>query len=68
MVWAFIVCRENSVDRVRIFEDYFEGEQFANNFISQINPDIKEFPKYRQSEFYRNDDISIGLYRDDGKN
>lgn len=63
-MWAFVVCRENSVETVKFFDDYFEGENYANEFISELNPEIKDFPRYRQNEFYRNDDLSVGLYRD----
>lgn len=63
-MWAFIVCKENSVETVKFFTDYFEGELYTNEFIAKLNPQIKEFPRYRQSEFYRKDDLSVGLYKD----
>jgi len=63
-MWAFIVCRENCVEHFKFFDDYFEGEQYANEFIKKINPEITDMPRYRQNEFFRNDNLTVGLYKD----
>jgi hypothetical protein len=52
MNWIFIVVRDGVVENCKVFTDYFEGEQFANNFIKKIDPSITDFPKYRQGEVF----------------
>ena len=62
MRWVFIVCRNNVIENIKIFDNYFEGEKFTDDFLLKINPTIGLFPKYREGEFYKNEDITIGLY------
>lgn len=66
-MWAFIVCRDNCVETIKFFEDYFEGEQYSNEFIKKISPEITEMPRYRQSEFFQNSELSVGLYKESRK-
>lgn len=63
-VWAFVVCRDNCVETIKFFDDYFEGEQYSNEFIRKIDPKINEMPHYRQNEFFKNKELSVGLYKE----
>lgn len=62
-MWAFIVCRDNCVETIKLFEAYFEGEKYSDIFIRGVDPNLKEMPKYRQNEFFKNEELSIGLYK-----
>jgi len=62
MRWVFIVSKKNVIENIKVFDNYFEGEKFTDDFLLKINPTIGLFPKYREGEFYKNEDITIGLY------
>ena len=64
MNWIFIITRDNVVEGCKIFTDYFEGEQFANNFIKKIHPSTTDFPEYRKGLFYENEGLRVSLYKD----
>ena len=61
--WAFVVTRNNSVEQIRLFTDLADGEEFANNFIKQIDPNMEELPVYSKNESYFSNDLSVGLYQ-----
>jgi len=65
MNWIFIVCRDNSVEQVKVFKDFWEGATFTDNFIKRIEPGIGNLPAYNRGESYRNDDLTVGLYKDE---
>lgn len=62
MSFVFIVVKDNIVEQVKVFKDYFVGDEYANEYIKQIDPNIKDFPKYRQGEYYHKYNLCIGLY------
>ena len=64
MNWVFIVCRNNSVEQVRTFKDFWEGAAFTDNFIKRIEPGVGDLPAYNRGESYKNDDLTVGLYKD----
>ena len=65
MNWIFIVCRDNSVEQVKTFKDFWEGANFTDNFIKRIEPGVGDLPAYNRGENYRNDDLTVGLYKDE---
>lgn len=65
MNWIFIVCRDNSVEQVKTFKDFWEGANFTDNFIKRIEPGIGDLPAYNRGEYYKNDDLTVGLYKDE---
>lgn len=68
MNWIFIVCRNNTVEQVKTFKDYWEGADFADNFIKRVEPGLGDPPSYNKGEYYKNDDLTIGLYNDKTEN
>jgi hypothetical protein len=64
MSWIFIVCRNNTVEQVKIFKDYWEGANYTDVFIRRIEPSISMLPNYNRNESYKNNDLSVGLYKD----
>ena len=36
MNWVFVVVRNNSVEQVKVFKDFWEGANFADNFIKRM--------------------------------
>jgi hypothetical protein len=62
MNWVFVVARNNSVEQVKVFKDFWEGANFADNFIKRIEPGVGNLPEYNRGEYYKNDDLTIGLY------
>ena len=65
MNWVFIVNRNNSVEQVKVFKDYWEGATFADNFIKRIEPGLEILPDYNRGESYGNGDLTVGLYKDE---
>lgn len=65
MNWVFIVSRDNTIERVRIFADYWVGCAFADNFIRSIDSSMTDMPAYHKGESYTKDDLSVGLYREE---
>lgn len=68
MSWTFIVVRDNSVERVKTFTDFWEGASYTDDFIRHIDDNFANgsvtFPAYNRNEFYRHNDLSVGLYKD----
>ena len=68
MKWVFIVIRNNTVEKVKFFEDFWEGADFTDQFITMIDPTINErnggLPAYNRGESYKTDDLTIGLFRE----
>jgi hypothetical protein len=65
MNWVFIVCKDSAVEQVKVFKDFWEGEEFTDNFIKRIEPGVANLPEYNRGENYRNGDLSVGLYKDE---
>jgi hypothetical protein len=63
MTWIFIVSRNSCIERVKTFNDYWEGSKFTDKFIYGIDPNIVTYPSYNRDENYRKDDLTIGLYK-----
>lgn len=63
MNWIFIVCRNNTVERSKIFKDFWSGASFTDAFILNINP-MANTPEYNKGEYYRDDELTVGLYKD----
>lgn len=64
MSWVFIVCRDNSVEQVKVFKDYWEACTYTDNFIKRIEPGISVLPNYNRNENYKNTNLTVGLYKD----
>lgn len=62
MNWIFIVCRDNSVEQVKVFKDFWEGATFTDNFIKRVEPGVGSLPAYNRGENYKNNDLTVGLY------
>ena len=65
MNWVFIVNRNNSVEQVKVFKDYWEGATFTDNFIKRIQPGLEILPDHNRGESYGNGDLTVGLYKDE---
>jgi hypothetical protein len=70
MRWVFIVARNSTIEKVKVFDDYFQGEIHTNEYL-RIGFGINEvdFPEYRKGECYKirciiDGVISVGLYKD----
>ena len=63
MHWIFIICRENSIEQVKIFNDYWEGAKFTDNIIQRLEPKLSDLPAYNRGENYKNNNLTIGLYK-----
>ena len=63
MSWVFIVIRDCNVEQVKIFKDFWEGSEYADNFIKRIEPGLAFYPAYNRDEYYRNDNLTVGLYK-----
>jgi hypothetical protein len=64
MNWIFIVVRNNSVEQTKVFSDFWEGAEYTDSFIKRIDLDFHgNFPAYNRNEYYRRDDLTIGLYK-----
>ncbi len=64
MNWIFIVCRDCSIEQVKVFKDFWEGANYTDNFIKRIEPGIEMLPVYNRGENYRNGNLIVGLYKD----
>lgn len=62
MNWVFIVIRDNTVEQVKVFKDFWEGATFTDNFIKRVEPDLSYLPAYNRGESYSNGNLTIGLY------
>lgn len=67
MNWALIVVRNNVVEQFKIFRDFWVGAEYADNYIKNIDPNFhnnrNNLPEYHRNEYYKNGDLTIGLYR-----
>lgn len=67
MSWVFVVVRDNSVEQVKVFDDFWVGADYADSFIEKIDPVFAKngagLPAYNRNESYKKDDLSVGLYR-----
>jgi hypothetical protein len=63
MNWIFIVCQNNTVEQVKVFKDFWEGATFTDNFIKRVEPGIGNLPAYNRGEYYKSNNLSIGLYK-----
>ena len=65
MNWIFIAVRNSSVEQTKVFSDFWEGAEYADNFIKRIDLDFHgNFPAYNRNEYYRRDDLTVGLYKE----
>ncbi len=64
MNWIFIVCQDSNIEQVKVFKDYWEGANYTDNFIKRIEPGLGMLPEYNRGENYRNENITVGLYRE----
>ena len=64
MRWVFIVSRGSTIEKVKVFDDYFDGEFYTNEYL-RIGFGVVDFPEYRKGEYYQSG-ISVGLYKDYG--
>lgn len=62
MRWIFVCVRNNCVEKIRGFADYAIGSNFTDSFIRSINPTIEKTPIYYEGEFYKDEDVTVGLY------
>jgi hypothetical protein len=60
-MYVFIVARDNIIEQCKSFIDYWKAEDYANSFISEINPDIGQLD-FRKGYFYQHNGLSIGVY------
>lgn len=65
MNWTFLVIRDNSVEQIKSFGDFWEGCEYTDNFIRSIDPNIADMPAYNRGEYYRNNHLTVGLYKGD---
>jgi hypothetical protein len=69
MRWVFIMAKGSTIEKIKIFDDYFVGEVYANEYL-RIGFGVNEvdFPEYRKGECYQiqcsDGGISVGLYKD----
>lgn len=65
MRWVFIVSRNSTIEQVKIFDDYFEGEVHTNEYLRLAFGVEEDFPEYRKGIHYRTvDNLTVGLYKD----
>jgi hypothetical protein len=65
MRWIFIVARNSTIEKVKIFDNYFQGELHTNEYLRLAFGVEEDFPEYRKGIYYKTaDGISIGLYKD----
>lgn len=67
MRWAFIIVRNNVVEKVKIFDDYFVGETYINEYLRiAFGVNEVDFPEYRKGECYSSEcnGVKAGLYKD----
>jgi len=65
MNWVFVVVRNNSVEKVKVFDDFWIGAEYTDNFIKMIDPLFHgNFPAYNRNENYTKDDLTVGLYKE----
>ena len=62
MNWTFLVIRDNSVEQIRSFSDFWAGCEYTDNFIRSIDPNMVDMPAYNRGEHYHRDDLTVGLY------
>ena len=67
MSWTFVVVRDNSVEQTKIFSDFWEGCSYTDDFIRKVDDNFANgsigFPAYNRGEYYKKDDLTIGLYK-----
>jgi len=67
MNWVFIVARNSTIERVKVFNDYFAGDAYTSEYLRiEFVVNEVDFPEYRKGEYYQNADsgVSVGLYKD----
>jgi len=67
MNWIFVVVRDNVVEQTKTFSVFWDGAEYTDRFIGQIDADFGNgtlsFPAYNRGEFYRKGDLTVGLYK-----
>ncbi len=63
MNWVFVCSKGDAVDYVKIFNDYFDGADYADAYIKRHDNDA-ELPNYRANEFYRTEQLTVSLIRE----
>lgn len=63
MNWVLICSEGDVVNYVRVFNDFFDGADYADQRIRQHDPDA-DLPNYRANEFYRSEDLTVSLVRE----
>lgn len=63
MNWVFVVVRDNCVEQIKTFDNFWIGQKFTDSFISKIDPKLKDMPAYNRGENYKNENLTIGLYK-----
>ena len=69
MRWVFIMAKGSTIEKMKVFDDYFVGEVYANEYL-RIGFGVNEvdFPEYRKGECYQiqcsDGAVSVGLYKD----
>lgn len=63
MNWTFIVVRDNIVEQTKVFDDFWKGCEYTDNFIRSIDPNMPDMPSYNRGEYYRDNDLTVGLYK-----
>lgn len=74
MNWTFVVVRNNLVEQIKVFSDFWKGAEYTDNFIRSIDDDFANkneepvsflgFPAYNRNEYYRKNDLTVGLYKE----
>lgn len=67
MRWVFILARNSTIEKVKVFDDYFAAEAHTNEYLRiAFGVNEVDFPEYRKGECYQNADsgVSVGLYKD----
>jgi len=59
--YVMIVTKDNTVDRVKIFDNYWEGARYTEHYIEKY--DDGSFYSIVIGKCYDKDGITIGLYR-----
>lgn len=63
MIWTCVIVRNNIVEHCKSFKDYWEGSEYADNFIKRVEPSLTFYPAYNRDEYYKSGDLSVGLYK-----
>lgn len=66
-IWSMIVVRDNTVETVKHFDDYFKAQDYVDKFIEKIDKGFYSPVNYGEGEYYYNinEGLSIGIYTED---